>query len=428
MNNQSYEITVDTRKSISHSNIEFSQNNLNISELIFNITEDGKEFPLNDTDKIIVYFEKSDKTVVFQDKEVKLLDKAKGKIKVLLTSQTLVKAGDVKGQISIERIEGGTKKRANTYDFSFKVRSSIASNDSIESTNEFQIFDKIIEAGEKLEGVDIDRIIAAGAKADAALPKTGGTLTGDLTIKKDNAGFQVKNNNDVGLAHLVGATGEYYWYSTVNKTPLKYNVSSDTLTVNSATNLLKKAGDTMTGPLVLDSAPTIRGVGATFDMRPYNGTVYSKGFRHTVNTANNYYAVAPIDENGAATWSNQLQFDGADGTLTVSNLKTRKDGRTNIPLSSEATAPDVNYILAAVRVNNVVTLKGAVTLNANATGVIVATLPPDLKPAGGNLSIYTPTADLSTNVQVFVNGTSGAVAFSSNAKGKRVDFVITYVI
>ena len=44
MNNQSYEITVDTQKSINHSNIEFSQNNLNISELIFNITEDGKNY------------------------------------------------------------------------------------------------------------------------------------------------------------------------------------------------------------------------------------------------------------------------------------------------------------------------------------------------------------------------------------------------
>ncbi|WP_214328514.1 BppU family phage baseplate upper protein, partial [Bacillus paranthracis] len=181
MNNQSYEITVDTRKSISHSNIEFSQNNLNISELIFNITEDGKNFTLNDTDKIIVYFEKPDKTVVFQDKEVELLDKEKGKIKVLLTSQTLVKAGDVKGQISIERTEDGTRKRVNTYDFSFKVRSSIASNDSIESTNEFQIFDKIMVAGEKFkdfDGEDFDKLIAAGELAKGALPKSGGTMTG----------------------------------------------------------------------------------------------------------------------------------------------------------------------------------------------------------------------------------------------------------
>ncbi|PFF30946.1 hypothetical protein CN327_21680 [Bacillus cereus] len=165
MKPQSYEINVDTLKSISHSNIEFSQNNLNISELIFNITEDEKEFPLNDTDKIIVYFKKPDKTVVFQDKEIEILDKAKGKIKVLLTSQTLVKSGEVNGEISIERVESGTKKRASTYGFSFKVRSSIASNDSIESTNEFQVFDQLLELGEQ----DIPAIIASKETAESAL-------------------------------------------------------------------------------------------------------------------------------------------------------------------------------------------------------------------------------------------------------------------
>ncbi|MFB2549013.1 GDSL-type esterase/lipase family protein [Bacillus sp. OTC-L18] len=168
MNNQSYEITVDTQKSINHSNIEFSQNNLNISELIFNITEDGKELPLKDTDEIIVYFKKPDKTVVFQDKEIELLDKSKGKVKVLLTTQTLVKAGDVEGEISIGRVDNGMKKRTSTYGFSFKVRSSLASNDSIESTNEFQMFDQLLELGKQ----DIPAIIDSKETAEQALKKS----------------------------------------------------------------------------------------------------------------------------------------------------------------------------------------------------------------------------------------------------------------
>ena len=57
----------------------------------------------------LLYILKPDKTVVFQDKEIELLDKTKGKIKVLLTTQTLVKAGDVEGEISIGRVENGTK-------------------------------------------------------------------------------------------------------------------------------------------------------------------------------------------------------------------------------------------------------------------------------------------------------------------------------
>lgn len=243
MNNQSYEITVDTRKSISHSNIEFSQNNLNISELIFNITEDGKNFTLNDTDKIIVYFEKPDKTVVFQDKEVELLDKEKGKIKVLLTSQTLVKAGDVKGQISIERTEDGTRKRVNTYDFSFKVRSSIASNDSIESTNEFQIFDKIMVAGEKFkdfEGEDFDKLIAAGELAKGALPKTGGTMTGNLIMDGSRDLSFTNANSDTVLRN--NSSGIFAFYDKKNNNVVwSYNpVSKEFKLDNASTNLYKK--------------------------------------------------------------------------------------------------------------------------------------------------------------------------------------------
>ncbi|MGM1464145.1 BppU family phage baseplate upper protein [Bacillus cereus group sp. BceL310] len=261
MNNQSYEITVDTRKSISHSNIEFSQNNLNISELIFNITEDGTNFTLNDTDKIIVYFEKPDKTVVFQDKEVELLDKEKGKIKVLLTSQTLVKAGDVKGQISIERIEDGTRKRVNTYDFSFKVRSSIASNDSIESTNEFQIFDKIMVAGEKFkdfEDEDFDELIAAGELAKGALPKSGGTMTGnidmDTSVGSKSKGYRWRDAAGTMYGLETSTTGELILYDYKAAARVwQYDPVAKRFNVNSDGNLLKNTGGVMTGDLQINT-------------------------------------------------------------------------------------------------------------------------------------------------------------------------------
>ncbi|MBW3492076.1 BppU family phage baseplate upper protein [Bacillus sp. FDAARGOS_1420] len=155
---QSHEITVDFGKPHSHSYIEYSQHNLNTSELIINVTDNEKEFPLHDTDKIIIYFRKPDKTVVFQDKEIEVLDKGKGKMKVLLTTQTLVRPGDVYGEISIEREEDKIKKRVSSYSFSFGVRQSLASNEVIESTNEFQVFEKVIEAARVLNGVNLKEI------------------------------------------------------------------------------------------------------------------------------------------------------------------------------------------------------------------------------------------------------------------------------
>lgn len=57
------------------------------------------------------------------------------------------------------------EKRTSTYGFSFKVRSSLASNDSIESTNEFQMFDQLLELGKQ----DIPAIIASKETAEQAL-------------------------------------------------------------------------------------------------------------------------------------------------------------------------------------------------------------------------------------------------------------------
>ncbi|ONG73549.1 hypothetical protein BKK43_04055 [Bacillus cereus] len=169
---QMFEITVDIQKETNHTDIKFSQNSLNTSELNINIANGGKEFTLLDSDKIIVYFKKPDQKVVFQDKQIEVIDKAKGKINVLLTTQTLIQAGKVYGEISIEREENGVKKRINTYDFSFEVRSSFSANESIESTNEFQVFDKILETGKVLKDVNVSALIESEKVATEAKEAT----------------------------------------------------------------------------------------------------------------------------------------------------------------------------------------------------------------------------------------------------------------
>ncbi|WP_416808863.1 BppU family phage baseplate upper protein [Bacillus thuringiensis] len=264
--------------------------------------------------------------------------------------------------------------------------------------------------------------------------RSGDTMTGDLVIDRPN---ETTHRN---LAYATGGvrnvtlgqntSGKWLaWDAVGNNGIFEYDKASKSFNVLAPnTNVVKKTGDTMTGAMIFDTAFTVRGTGASWDMRPYNAGVYSKGVRHTINTNNNYYAVAPIDASGTANWANQISLYGDTGVFNVASLTTRLDGASNIPLSAEATSPDVNYQLMSIRRNSTVELKGAVTLNANATGVVIATLPADLRPTGGNRSIYTPTADGSAMVQVFINGTTGAVAFSTNAKGKRVDFTMTYLV
>ncbi|MGE8013225.1 BppU family phage baseplate upper protein [Bacillus mycoides] len=262
--NQAFEITVDIQKRIDDVFIEFSQSNLNTSELIINITDGGKEFPLKDDDKIIVYFKKPDRTVVFQNKDIEILDKVKGKIKVLLTTQTLVRSGDVSGDITIEREVDGKRKRVGTYDFKFKVRASNSSNEVIESTNEFQVFDKIIEAGEKFKGKDIDGIIAAGAKADAALPKTGGTMTGRLSfdVSGDKQGLWFRDGKNSKDVFNFGTTPVLFnAYDLLNATEIfAYDLATKTFKVSAPnTNMLKKTGDTMAGTLNMQGSIGLEG-------------------------------------------------------------------------------------------------------------------------------------------------------------------------
>ncbi|OTW84321.1 hypothetical protein BK702_22510 [Bacillus thuringiensis serovar cameroun] len=254
--NQIIEMTVDIQDGITHSYKEFSQNNLNNSELILNIADGGKEFLLEEKDKIIVYFKKPDKQFVFQDKDIVVLDKTKGKIKVLLTAQTIVVPGTVYGEISIERVEGGVKKRTSTYSFSFRVRSSLASNEVIESTNEFGPLQKGIEVGEKFKDVDLDPIIVAGELAKGALPKTGGNMTGTLNMTNSTVNWEHMFTNNGGRRTRMfmdngnGTAFTIVTEKTAGKGDWDFN---EHLRVGDRRNWMKNSGDTMTGALTMQN-------------------------------------------------------------------------------------------------------------------------------------------------------------------------------
>ncbi|QIW22507.1 BppU family phage baseplate upper protein [Bacillus thuringiensis] len=162
---KTYEINVDlVNETSTPATVRFSQNDQNSAKLLINIMNKGGELDLSQATSVRMSFKKSDGTRVFQD-DCQPVNVLKGKYQIVLKTQTLAAIGNVYAQIHITE----NNRVIDTQQFGFVVKESLSSDDAIESTNEFGVIQKVIEAGEKLEGKDIDGIIAAGAKADTAI-------------------------------------------------------------------------------------------------------------------------------------------------------------------------------------------------------------------------------------------------------------------
>ncbi|MDK7537802.1 BppU family phage baseplate upper protein [Bacillus paranthracis] len=179
------ELTVDLVNEIPAKEIRFSQGDRNSAKLVLNITNEGQELDLSQAKAVRITFEKQDGKIVFQQ-DCQPINAMKGKYQIVLKTQTLAVIGNVLGQITIFEDDD---REIDSQMFVFTVKRSLSGNEAVESTNEFTIIQKAIEAGEKLEGKDIDGIIAAGAKADAALV--------EVNKNKDQIGILSSNVSDV---------------------------------------------------------------------------------------------------------------------------------------------------------------------------------------------------------------------------------------
>ncbi|HDX9638974.1 TPA: BppU family phage baseplate upper protein [Bacillus mobilis] len=244
---KTYDINVDLVTDASTTcAIRFSQNDKNSAKLLLTITNKGVELDLSQAKSVRMSFKKPDGTRVFQN-DCQPINALKGKYQILLKTQTLTSVGNVIAQIHIEEED----RTIDTQKFFFVVNESLLSNEAIESTNEFPVIQKAIEAGKKLTGVDIDGIIAAGVKADGALKKTGGTMTGYLEFDVSNFEKVIRGKdgaiNQSGLSFQKGATVMYDWAGS--SSVWAYTHADKKFIVHSDTNLLKKTGDTMQGSL-----------------------------------------------------------------------------------------------------------------------------------------------------------------------------------
>ncbi|PUV98965.1 BppU family phage baseplate upper protein, partial [Cronobacter sakazakii] len=213
----------------------------NSAKLLLTITNKGAELDLSQAKSVRMSFRKPDGTRVFQN-DCQPINVLKGKYQIVLKTQTLASIGNVIAQIHIDEED----RTLDTQKFLFVVNESLSSDGAVESTNEFTIIQKAIEAGKKLEGKDIDGIIAAGAKADAALPKAGGTMTGniemngsrDLSFKNANSETVLRNNTSGNFALYDKKNDNVVW---------AYNPSTKAFTVDTANTNLVKSNQIYTG-------------------------------------------------------------------------------------------------------------------------------------------------------------------------------------
>ncbi|MDA1802625.1 BppU family phage baseplate upper protein [Bacillus cereus group sp. BY6-1LC] len=492
---KTYEINVDLVHDTSTTcSNRFSQNDRNSAKLLVTITNKGAELDLSQAKSVRMSFKKPDGTRVFQN-DCQPINAMKGKYQIVLKTQTLTSVGNVIAQIHIEEED----RIIDTQKFFFVVNDSLASDEAIESTNEFTIIQKAIEAGKKLEAVDINGIIAAGELAKGALPKsggtmtgalnvnaplfinskdgkkqysletdangklwfsdknaprdiftvesdgtfrvagltnllknTGGTMTGDLQINSANKGFQV-GNGTAQLIQSVDTLGRYYWYSSIGKTPLRYDIPNELLAFLSASsfsNTLTMAG--ANARLVIDEG----GQSVTFDQpvaqtsargllyRENGVTLGGIGRIRSTTDAYNYigWGANPWDMSSSLVVSDKaLKYKGKDVAMRD------KDDRATIPLTADAELI-TSYGVIADRRGNTVTLRAPIRRKVGSTNGHVFTLPPGMRPT--MMLTQVVHASDGTPALMTIPSDSGQVLLQTITPaimGKDYHIVLTYV-
>ncbi|PGZ69590.1 BppU family phage baseplate upper protein [Bacillus sp. AFS029637] len=160
---KTHELTVDLVNATPTKEMSFYQGDENSVKFILNIKNEGEKLDLSQAQAVRITFKKPDGTTVFQE-NCNPINVMEGRYQITLKTQTLAAVGNVYAQVRIFLED----RKLDAEPFVFTVKQSYSSDDVVESTNEFTIIQKAIEAGEKLEGVDIQALVESKETAEQA--------------------------------------------------------------------------------------------------------------------------------------------------------------------------------------------------------------------------------------------------------------------
>lgn len=227
-----YNVVVDTMykfPTIADKKIVFAQTDYKTAVFEIEITEEGLPFDLTGyTVKLAVL--KSDRKRVYQDATI--IDAALGVVEVVLNSQSLAAAGETTAELEITNIAEDSTIVTNS--FKFYVKSSILSDESIESDNEFPVVQRLEEKLDAVNEYSVEDI--AGIRSD-------------ITVQDEQIAEHAQQI-DV-LLGVVDNKFSYSYFSDGNVQTITEKDSNDTV-ISTTTFTYKTNGDVDTSVLVRD--------------------------------------------------------------------------------------------------------------------------------------------------------------------------------
>ncbi|EOO65528.1 hypothetical protein IKE_03431 [Bacillus cereus VD196] len=233
------EIIIDLADPVFTKTIRSRQNDKNGLKLTVYVREKGEKVDLTG---YVVKYEATNHTGVFIRDDAQIVDAKNGVFSYSFTSQAVSTSDDWTAYFVMEK----NTERMSTPDIRITLRRDVKEgNIKIENyISEFEIIKKTLdELQKKLNAMDV-------------VKKSGDTMTGDLGMDPGKS-VQFKSsgstNNNYVLRGQAGQNKLVLSDITSNKFIWDYFSDTDTFTVVSNTNLLKKTGDIITGLLKFHS-------------------------------------------------------------------------------------------------------------------------------------------------------------------------------
>ncbi|HFJ9354428.1 BppU family phage baseplate upper protein [Bacillus cereus] len=351
---------------------------------------------------------------------VKMINAAQGNFEYTFRPETFGVAGI--GKRSYFSIEQGGTVRASTQDFGLVTLADAMTGNTMsgpyiseleELINLAQwlvddinsrwtsINDQLTQLQNKLNGMDV-------------VKRSGDTMIGDLRMQNGKAiRFRNAADNNTPLYMGASSNGNFnMWSDVASKTVVTYVPSTDTFDIlANNTNLLKKAGGTMTG--------TVRFAHA-FSQILQSDSGKKAWVVHHPDSNSIMFAPETSPDSGAWDWAKAIEFKD-DGTI-----KQAKDGRVTLTLTADARAFDGGVGQIADRIGNSVTLRLAIARGPGVpTSAVMTTLPVNYRPL---LSLYQGIIATDGTVGRLFIAPNGEVKIDVGPDSRNYYITITYLV